>query len=292
MTLDPRIHAYRQDIAAASLRGRVDAARFVEGELRQVVHASAPLRRQPALSECLENEVLFGERVRVYDEADGWAWIQLERDGYVGYLRSNALARELDVTTHRVSALGTFVYPVPDIKSPPIAHLSMNAELAITNQQERFLELATGGWVVARHVLEAQRFALDFVAVAERFIGTPYLWGGRTRLGVDCSALVQLALEAAGRQSPRDSDMQQMSLGDEVAVPVDLEGLRRGDLVFWPRHVGIMVDGVMMVHANAHHMAVAVEPLADAADRNFRTGHRISAIKRLGPRPRGTTGPA
>ena len=283
-TLDPRLHAYRSDLAASSLRGTVEAASYVEGELRRVMDASAPLRRQPAFSEALENELLFGERVRVYDEADGWAWVQLERDGYVGYARSDALGRELHHTTHRVSALGTFVHLIPDIKSAPIAHISMNAELSVGDQQERLLGLKTGGWVIARHTSEAARFALDFVAIAERFIGTPYLWGGRTRLGLDCSGLLQIALESAGHKAPRDSDMQQTSLGVVVPIRLDLEGLRRGDLVFWPRHVGVMVDGVMLVHANAHHMAVAVEPLRNAAHRIARAGSGISAIKRLAPR--------
>jgi cell wall-associated NlpC family hydrolase len=135
--------------------------------------------------------------------------------------------------------------------------------------------------VVARHLAEEGRFARDFVEIAERFIGTPYLWGGRTRLGLDCSALVQLALEASGRSCPRDSDLQQAQVGVDVLVPPDLEGLERGDLVFWQGHVGIMMDGVMMVHANAHHMAVAVEPLKDAADRAARLGNRITAVKRI-----------
>lgn len=279
--LDPRLHAYRPDIAAESLKGRVDATRYVAGDLRQVVRAAVPLRSKPQRAAGLDNEVLFGERVKVFDAADGWAWVQLERDGYVGYVPSDALKNEVHEATHRVSALGTFVYPVPDIKSAPIMHLSMNARLAVGEQQDRFLGLRTGGWVIARHVAEGSRFARDFVEVAERFIGTPYLWGGRTRLGLDCSALVQIALEAAGRSCPRDSDLQQAAIGIDVLLPPDLEGLERGDLVFWPGHVGIMMDGVMMVHANAHHMAVAVEPLKDAADRNARSGTRIAVVKRI-----------
>lgn len=285
--LDPRLHAYRPDLAAESLKGRIEAPRYVAGELRQVARAATPLRSTPQRAAGLDNEVLFGERVRVFDTADGWAWVQLERDGYVGYIPAEALRNEVHEATHRVSALGTFVYAVPDIKSAPIMHLSMNARLAVGEQYERFLGLRTGGWVIARHVVESGRIARDFVEVAERFIGTPYLWGGRTRLGLDCSALVQIALEAAGRACPRDSDLQQAALGGDVLIPPDLEGLERGDLVFWPGHVGIMMDGVMMVHANAHHMAVAVEPLKDAVERNARSGARIAAIKRLTARSGG-----
>lgn len=259
----------------------VEAAHFAEGEVRQIAASSAPLRRRPALDAPLENEVLFGERVRVFDEADGWAWVQLEHDDYVGYVRSDALRREIFPTTHRVSSLGTFVFPSPDIKTIPLIALSMNAGISVDGEHEGFMRLATGGWVAGRHVTEAGHHADDFVAVAERFIGTPYLWGGRTRLGLDCSGLLQIALEAAGQDAPRDSDMQEAALGAPVQFASKLEGLERGDLVFWPRHVGIMADSGTLLHANAHHMAVVTEPLRAVVERVARTGANISAIKRL-----------
>jgi cell wall-associated NlpC family hydrolase len=279
--LDPRRHAYRDDLAAESLRGMVDAKRYVAGVWCQVTWAAVALRSQPQFAASLQTEVLFGEIVTVYDEAQGWAWGQLERDGYVGYLPADALSREVYPATHRVAAVGTFLYPAPDIKAPPIMHLSLNAPLAVVERDDQFSRLATGGYVVNRHITERGRFARDFVDIAERFIGTPYLWGGRTRLGVDCSGLVQLALEAAGFSCPRDSDMQQAELGAEVLVPQSLEGLQRGDLVFWNGHVGIMADGVMMVHGNARHMAVVIEPLAVAVQRIAKTAGAITAVKRM-----------
>ena len=279
--LDPRLNAYREDLAAESLRGKVEAPRFVAGTKKQVIRTAVALRRRPAATAGLDTEALFGEALTVYDEADGWAWIQLERDGYVGYVPANALSAEIRPATHRVSALGTFLYPVPDIKSPPIMHLSINAHLTVEEKVDRFYKLAGGGFVVDRHVTELARGARDFVDVAERFIGTPYLWGGRTRVGIDCSGLVQISMEAAGLTAPRDTDMQQAELGDPVPITPNLDGLQRGDLVFWPGHVGIMCDAVMMVHANAHHMAVTIEPLAEAAQRIFKTGCEIAAIKRL-----------
>lgn len=279
--LDPRLNAYREDLAAESLRGKVEAPRFVAGTKKQVIRTAVALRRRPAATAGLDTEALFGEVLTVYDEADGWAWIQLERDGYVGYVPANALSAEIRPVTHRVSALGTFLYPVPDIKSPPIMHLSINAQLAVEEKVDRFYKLAGGGFVVDRHVTELARGARDFVDVAERFIGTPYLWGGRTRVGIDCSGLVQISMEAAGLKAPRDTDMQQAELGDPIPITPNLDGLQRGDLVFWPGHVGIMCDAVMMVHANAHHMAVTIEPLAEAAQRISKTGCEIAAIKRL-----------
>ena len=279
--LDPRRHAFRDDIADANLWDKVEAATYVEGNSRVVTWPSLPVRRRPEAAVGFDTEALFGETVRVFDERDGWAWVQLDADRYVGYVPSVALAEPGLPATHRVHALGTFVYSAADIKTPPLAALSLNARVAVTGSEERFSTLASGGHVVTRHLTELAKPARDFVAVAERFLGTPYLWGGRSRLGLDCSALVQLALDAAGIAGPRDTDMQQAELGADLAVPRDLEGLQRGDLVFWPGHVGVMSDAVMMVHANGHHMVVAIEPLVSAARRIGRAGSEVSAIKRL-----------
>ena len=278
---DPRCHAYRSDLAAQELQDVVKARRYTEGAPAQVIRASMPLRSGPKAKASIVNEALFGETVRVFDEADGWAWVQLNTDGYVGYLPANVLSKRINKATHHVRALGTFVYPVADIKAPPVMHLSLNSRLAIVEAKDGFCRTAEGGFVSARHVALLDHFSRDFVEVAERFIGTPYLWGGRTRIGIDCSGLVQMALMAAGLKSPRDSDMQQVQLGATVLVPDDLEGLVRGDLIFWDGHVGIMVDGIMILHANAHHMAVTVETLPEAVARIEKTGSKISAIKRL-----------
>lgn len=278
---DRRTHAWREDLAATELRGRVPAPRYVEPKAGRVAASILPLRRRPQASAPLDTEAVFGERLAVLDVAQGWAWVQLERDRYVGYVGADAISADLVAATHRVQALGTFVYPEPDIKAPPVMHLPLGAEIAVASEDDRFAWLVTGGCVVTRHITERSRHARDFVDVAERFIGTPYLWGGRTRVGLDCSGLVQISLEAAGFSCPRDSDMQQSALGTPVLVPDDLDGLQRGDLVFWPGHVGIMVDGVMLLHANAHHMSVAVEVLSTAVDRIRRAEGRITAIRRL-----------
>ncbi len=278
---DPRLNAYRLDLAAQSLDGIVDSPRYATGTVHQVRRAAAPLRRLPTNAAGLDTEALFGETVTVYDVANGWAWVQLLRDGYVGYVPADAVVPHIAASTHFVSAVGTFVYPVADIKASPMMHLSIGSELAVAKREERFSYLETGGYVVNRHISEIGRHARDFVEIAERLIGTPYLWGGRTRIGLDCSGLVQMATYAAGISSPRDSDMQEAGLGSAIAVTPLFDGLQRGDLVFWKGHVGIMSDSVMMVHANAHHMSVAVEPVQEAAARSLKAGGAVTSVKRM-----------
>ena len=288
-SLDRRRNAWRDDLAAEALRGAVAAPRYAAGEVRQVVDASVALRGKPDAQASWATEALFGETVTVYDEHDGWAWVQLAGDGYVGYVPASALSVRVRQATHRVKALGTALYPAADIKSCPSLHLSMNALLTVTEPGETFARLDDGRFVPAAHVVERDRFAADFVAVAEAFLGVPYVWGGKTRLGVDCSGLLQVALAAAGHACPRDSDMQLAEVGEALAGNDPVADRRRGDIVFWPGHVGIMRDAGHLLHANAYHMAVAVETLRDAAPRIARTGAAVTAVKRISTE---RTGPA
>jgi cell wall-associated NlpC family hydrolase len=275
--LDPRRHVYRPDLAAEELRGKVEASRFAVGELHRVARAAVAMRREPDPKLGFDTELLFGEVVTVYDTSEGWAWVQAERDGYVGYVPANALDPNMVSATHRVSAIGTFLYDSADIKSPPLMHLSINAPLAVTETVDRLCRLATGGYVVARHVSLVGKAARDFVDVAERLIGVPYLWGGRTRVGLDCSGLVQLAMQAAGLACPRDSDMQEAALGKSVS----LAGLQHGDLIFWKGHVAIARGRNSMIHANAFHMAVTIESVAEALARIGAAGSQVTSVRRL-----------
>jgi len=277
---DPRRHVYRADLAAEKHRGIIEAARYVSGEQRQVAAPSLPLRREPRFDSTLDTEALHGETVTVYDEHEGWAWVQLHHDDYVGYMPSGGLVAEITAPTHRVSALRTYVFPKPDSKTPPLAMLSLNALVTVSEPGDRFLRLAGGGFIYARHVVHMGVVAPDFVAVAETFVGTPYLWGGRTSVGLDCSGLVQLAASAAGHALPRDADMQAQEAGE----PVDWRDgmpLARGDLVFWQGHVGIMTSAENFLHANAHHMAVEIEPFADARARIEAAGFKVTGVRRL-----------
>jgi cell wall-associated NlpC family hydrolase len=278
--LDPRRLAFRQDLAAEELRGRVSASRYVTGETRQLAAPVLPLRREPRFDATLDSEVLFGETLRVFDEREGWAWVQLARDSYVGYVPSEGLSGTVVQPTHRVAALRTYVYPVPDIKSPPLALLSLNSLIAASGEEERFLALTTVGFVVADHLRTLDQRPRDYVDVAMAFLGTPYLWGGRTSLGVDCSGLVQLAAEATGLTCPRDADMQGAELGSPL---VSGANLARGDLVFWDGHVGIMASSDDLLHASAHHMAVVIEPFTEAKARIAATGSEVLGVRRLKP---------
>jgi hypothetical protein len=278
---DPRVTAARPDLAASDLRGKVTAARFVDGFEREVLDAQAPMRATPAPDAPLITEVLRGESVTVYEQTDeGWSWGQLVSDGYVGWLPANALGEPGPAPTHRVAALRTLVFPAPSIKQPPLDGLPFGALIAMRRVEGEFAVLANG-YVPARHLAPLDTRERDFVAVAERFAGAPYLWGGKTSLGIDCSGLVQISLNAAGLGCPRDSDMQEDALGSAVAANAGFANLRRGDLMFWKGHVAIVVDARTIVHANAHHMAVAIEPLAEAVARIRATGAEVRSVKRL-----------
>ena len=278
---DPRLTPARPDLAAKYLEGKVKAARFVTGEEFSVIDAIAPLREAPAGDAMLLTQTLKGERVTIYDRnGEGYAWGQLNSDGYVGWLPDAALGKPTAVPTHKVTALRTFAFPGASIKQPPIDTLSMGALITVAREDGAFAVTREGWYLPRRHVGGIDAMEPDFVAVAERFLGTPYLWGGKSSLGIDCSGLVQIALTAAGTGCPRDSDMQQDGLG-RTLTPAEMKKPQRGDLIFWKGHVAIVRDAHTIVHANAHHMATAIENTIEAIARIKAAGSDVTAIKRL-----------
>jgi hypothetical protein len=277
--LDPRLTPARPDLAARHLAGMVQAARFVDGEEYEVIEPQAPLRRGPSPDALLDTEALKGERATVYEIEEGWAWGQLASDGHVGFMPAGALALPTATPSHWVTALRTLVFPGPSIKLPPIEALALGSRLAIARSELPFAVTRSGGYVPARHLALIELKEPDFVTVAERFLGAPYLWGGKTCLGIDCSGLVQVALDACGIPCPRDSDLQECALGRPL--PIDPDAIRRGDLLFWPGHVAIARDAATLVHANAYHMAVAFEPIAEAIPRIRAAGSELGSIRRL-----------
>ena len=278
MALDKRTNPFRPDLAASHLRGEVEADHYADGTFYEVIDPIADLRRLPSPDAALDTQALLGERVAIYEiTEEGWAWGQLDTDKYVGWLPANALATPGTAPTHKVIVPRTLCFPGPNIKLPPVAALPMGAGIAVARQVEPFSVTHNGWHVPAGHIAPLSATYRDPVAVAEMLLGAPYLWGGKSSLGIDCSGLVQLSLHAAGIACPRDSDMQEHALGREVA----LDELARGDLVFWNGHVAIARDARTLVHANAFHMMVAMEPAADAVARIAAAGHKVSAVKRL-----------
>lgn len=272
---DPRLNAWRPDLADARLKSLVESDRFAEGHVMQVSEPLVGLRREPRAGSRQVSQALMGERVRVFVVEEGWAWGQLEADGYVGYLAAHALSSDIIEPTHRIAVPSTWAYPEPDLKSQPAIQVTMNAAVAITGGEGKFSRLADGRFVFTAHLKPLGEIEADFTAVAEMFLHVPYYWGGKSVRGLDCSGLVQLAMQASGATCGRDSDMQEKDLGFVVN---DLDGLRRGDLVFWNGHVGIMRDAATLLHANGHHMLTVAEPLREAI---ARIPSGITAIKRL-----------
>ena len=268
MILDRRLNAYRSDLADEALIDDVSAERFERGAPAQVAVAVASLRSRPDASLSIDTQILFGEDVLVFERAGGWAWVKALSDGYVGYLSESSLRPVDPAPSHHVVVPRTFLYPGPDLRFPFSESLSMGSRVSVTGEAEtrgtRYFILADGRAVVAAHCLPLGAYSDDdYVSIAARFMETPYLWGGRSGFGIDCSGLVQLALNMTGRRAPRDSDMQASGLGE----PITRSELRRGDLVFWKGHVGIMEDEETLLHASGHTMTVARENFEAAVAR-------------------------
>ncbi len=261
---DKRLNAFRSE---------------AEGTLRQCRLPVASIRKLPRFDAPQLSEALMGEVFRVFDDNEGWSFAQSERDRYVGFISSEALGDVL-ATTHKVIVPSTFSYPAASIKTQPAEWLPMLAEVTATGEEGKFLRLADSRFIWADHLAPLAKHAGDYVSIAECFLNVPYYWGGKTARGLDCSGLVQVALQASGVEALRDSDMQEETLGKNVMIN-DLDSLARGDLVFWDGHVGIITDSQTLLHANGHHMQVVKEPLKEAVARIKAAGSEITHIKRF-----------
>jgi cell wall-associated NlpC family hydrolase len=248
----------------------------------RVVAGSAALRRTPDGSAEQVNQALFGEPVRMFQTDGEWAYVQLELDRYVGWMRLASLQKAGREPTHRVRVLRTFIFEQPNMKSRPMRAASMNARMALEERDGNFARIEGSGWVFAPHVAPLDDPEMDFVGVAQKFVGAPYLWGGRESAGIDCSGLVQVSLQATGVFPLRDSDMQEKTLGLPHEWDAEFANMERGDLVFWKGHVGIMCSPSMLLHASARDLHVEIEPLLQAVERIRPVAGDVRSVRRFG----------
>ncbi len=260
--MDKRLTLARDGVAAATLEGLVAADDYRPVQPRRGAVGRAMVHNAADPGAPMISELLFGEAFDVLFEQDGFAFGQGRRDGYVGFVAADALGPAGEGPTHRVSALSTLAFSSADIKAPGPSILPQNSLVRVVRHEGRFAAVEGLGFVIEAHLALIGVFDRDLAGVALAYLGAPYLWGGRTVAGLDCSGLVQQAMTACGRFAPRDSDQQRDAYGE-----IGQGDLTRGDLVFWPGHVAIMIDETRIIHANAFHMQTAIEPLAEALAR-------------------------
>lgn len=234
----------------------------------QIIHPSAIMRLEPDFSSETSNELLFGEQVEILETHGDFHVVENQADGYEGYIHAGALSDVLFEPTHAITAQQAYLYSAPDFKSPPLGSLPFEAKIRIENEDEReagFVQTAHDGWVFHKDIRAIDGFSYDFVKTAKRFLHAPYLWGGRTAAGLDCSSLVQLSMMAAGIPCPRDTGEQAEELGAPAAFQsaADFKAIKAGDIVYFPGHVGIMLDSTKLLNATSRHMRVVVEDLFD-----------------------------
>jgi hypothetical protein len=275
---DPRLTLVREGVAALSLLGQVRADRYEPTIAARCVAPVAAIRKAPEVGSEQQDQIIFGEAFDILSKDGGFGFGQARRDGYVGYVELAAFAEGLIEPSHWVSVLRSYAFAEPDLKAPITGLYTLNSLVTADEIEGRFAKIADGGWMVAAHLSPIGAYASDPASSAMLFLNAPYQWGGRESAGLDCSGLVQQALYACGQAAPRDTDMQAAALG----WPLTRDELQRNDLVFWRGHVGIMLDESRLLHANAHHMMTAIEPVEDAISRIRAAGAgEPTAFKRL-----------
>ena len=255
--MDRRLTPANGRVAAWHLAGQVEAERYVPGEAARISVPVADLLDAPAGRR--DRQLIWGEAVTVYEERDGYAFVQAARDGYVGYLAAGQ-SGDARAATHVVATPATHLYAAESFKSPDLAHLTFGSRITVTAERQKMWETPEG-YIPKKHLRPLDKPFADPATVAQLFFGVPYLWGGNSVRGIDCSGLVQAAFLACGIPCPGDSDLQRAALGQDLPEGAERQ---RGDLYFWKGHVGLLVDAGTLLHANAHHMAVAYEPIEAA----------------------------
>lgn len=279
---DPRVTPSRPDLAADWLDGYLEAEHFAKPDPHSIEKDMVPLYRTPDDSQGIQSQLLYGECFDVLEDKDGWLWGQNHSDGYVGYIKKEGAIKKRTRSTHQVMNIGTWGYASRDIKSAPVQYYSFGSLLEVTDMEDRYAQLADGTYVMCGHIRALDAPDTDPISHAFRFLGVPYLWGGRSSCGIDCSALIQLCMDQCGIKIPRDTDLQQKALGKTIAANLGEAALVPGDLVFWPGHIAMLIDRTNIIHANTRSMAVSIDELAEFARwKGENDGSTITAIKRL-----------
>ncbi len=276
MKFDQRICPIRKGLASADYYGLIKNCKFVKGSIYTVHSTYSPLYFEKKQKN-LTSQLLFGEYFRVFDVNDGVAWGQSLRDNYVGYTSIQNLRKRKIISNYKVQSLRTFIYGGPSIKVDPLNYLSFNSLVNVTKKKRNFSFIPSVGWCISKDLSKINNIKFSLYDISLQYLQTPYLWGGRDSMGLDCSGLIQNLYQMIGINLPRDTDLQAAYFSKYV----DESKIKLGDLIFWRGHVAMVLDKKNIIHANAYHMKTQIEPLKSAKKRIDKDYGNILKICRL-----------